>query len=190
MALLGNSRERQAPATERAGQAEQREQEAFQAAAAQNLRRYAPTLLRRREQTQSERTQNPGISQPDAPDVQRGQAAGPEQEGSGTLGASNGWVSRQWDGALADAHFTTPTLRTYDWDAVYDVVAYVRLLDSYSSYRILDQAIRERLYAALTTLIEERFGGAVTLHWQARLAVAHRRQAACCPCSHTRSGSR
>ena len=72
LALLGNSRDRQAPATGRADQAEQRDQEAFQAAAEQIIRRYAPALLRRRERTPSERipgerAEQPGMRPPDAP---------------------------------------------------------------------------------------------------------------------------
>ncbi len=73
------------------------------------------------------------------------------------------------------AYFAAPVVRTYAWTATYDASAYMRLLDSYSSYRILDPATRERLYAALTALIDDRFGGRVRIPWQAELYLAQRR---------------
>lgn len=82
------------------------------------------------------------------------------------------------DGVLqANEWFQAPEVRRYTWEMTYDTEGYLRLLDSYSSYRILEPGVHERLFAALAALIETRFGGSVIRRWEAELFLA-RRQAA------------
>ncbi len=74
----------------------------------------------------------------------------------------------------ASGFFNAPEVRNYTWETTYDTASYLRLLDSYSTHRILDPATHERLFAAIGELIETRFGGMVTRRWRAELYVARR----------------
>ena len=77
---------------------------------------------------------------------------------------------------LASAWFDPPITRTYAFTVHYDATSYVQLLDSYSSYRTLDAAVRARVFTAIQTLIEDQYGGRITRDWHAELYVAHRRR--------------
>jgi SAM-dependent methyltransferase len=88
--------------------------------------------------------------------------------------------SGQWHYVRADApeasgYFSTPQVRTYTWATPYDTDGYLRLLDSYSSYRVLEPDLHNRLFDAVRDVIETRFGGQVTRQWRAELYVARRR---------------
>jgi SAM-dependent methyltransferase len=85
------------------------------------------------------------------------------------------WRYVQADAPEASGYFSTPQVRTYTWATTYDADAYLRLLDSYSSYRVLDPDQHARLFEAVRDLIENRFGGEVTRQWRAELYVARRR---------------
>jgi ubiquinone/menaquinone biosynthesis C-methylase UbiE len=74
----------------------------------------------------------------------------------------------------ASGYFKAPEVRNYTWETTYDTASYLRLLDSYSTHRILDPATHERLFAAIGELMETRFGGAVRRRWRAELYVARR----------------
>jgi SAM-dependent methyltransferase len=74
----------------------------------------------------------------------------------------------------ASGFFQTPAVRNYTWETTYDTASYLRLLDSYSTHRVLDSATHERLFAAIGELIDTRFGGTVTRRWRAELFVAQR----------------
>jgi len=74
----------------------------------------------------------------------------------------------------ASGLFKAPEVRNYTWETTYNTASYLRLLDSYSTHRILDPATHERLFAAVGELIETRFGGTVTRRWRAELYVARR----------------
>jgi SAM-dependent methyltransferase len=78
------------------------------------------------------------------------------------------------DAVEASGYFHPPEMRNYRWETSYDTARYLRLLDSYSSYRVLDPALHERLFAAIGDLIETRFGGKLTRRWRADLYVAQR----------------
>jgi hypothetical protein len=83
---------------------------------------------------------------------------------------------RRHDRALRHCgYFSTPQVRTYTWATTYNADAYLRLLDSYSSYRVLEPDLHERLFNAVRDLIATRFGGQVTRQWRAELFVARRR---------------
>lgn len=91
--------------------------------------------------------------------------------------AQSSWRFAREGVLQANEWFQAPEVRRYTWEMTYDTEGYLRLLDSYSSYRILEPGVHERLFAALATLIETRFGGSVTRRWEAELFLA-RRQAA------------
>jgi SAM-dependent methyltransferase len=76
------------------------------------------------------------------------------------------------DAPEGSGYFTAPQLRTYTWTTTYDADGYLRLMDSYSSYRVLDPGLHARLFDAVRDLIETRFGGQVTRQWRAELYVA------------------
>jgi SAM-dependent methyltransferase len=85
------------------------------------------------------------------------------------------WRYTRADAPEASGYFSTPQVRTYTWATTYDADAYLRLLDSYSSYRILERDLHTRFFSAVRDLIENRFGGEVTRQWRAELYVAKRR---------------
>jgi SAM-dependent methyltransferase len=76
------------------------------------------------------------------------------------------------DALEASGYFRVPAVRTYAWETTYDTASYLRLLDSYSSYRILEPGLHERLFETIGDLLETRFGGSVTRPWRAELYLA------------------
>jgi SAM-dependent methyltransferase len=76
------------------------------------------------------------------------------------------------DALEASGYFAAPILRTFSWETTYDTASYLQLLDSYSTYRILDPALHARLFAAIGEMLETRFGGKVSRQWRAELYVA------------------
>jgi SAM-dependent methyltransferase len=78
------------------------------------------------------------------------------------------------DALEASGWFSAPIVRTYGWEMTYDTATYLQLLDSYSSYRVLDPAVHERLFAALAEMIETQFGGIVRRSWRTELYLARR----------------
>jgi SAM-dependent methyltransferase len=80
------------------------------------------------------------------------------------------------DGPLAAGEFfEMSAIRSYAWEATYDAASYLRLLDSYSSYRVLDPSARDRLFTRIAEMIDSRFNGRVILQWQTELYIAQRR---------------
>ncbi|HEU5198849.1 MAG TPA: class I SAM-dependent methyltransferase [Ktedonobacterales bacterium] len=80
------------------------------------------------------------------------------------------------DGLLAASEFfETPVVRSYAWETTYDAANYLRLLDSYSSYRVLDPSVRDRLFTRIAEMIDSRFNGRVIRQWQTELYIAQRR---------------
>jgi SAM-dependent methyltransferase len=73
---------------------------------------------------------------------------------------------------LASGYFAAPTIRTYSWETTYDTAGYLQLLDSYSTYRILDPALHARLFDAIGDMLEMRFGGKISRQWRAELYIA------------------
>ncbi len=71
--------------------------------------------------------------------------------------------------------FDTPVLRRYTWDQAYDAAEYVRVLDTYSGHRNLDDDTRGRLFRGIGRLIDEEFGGRIVKGYQASLYVACKR---------------
>ncbi len=75
----------------------------------------------------------------------------------------------------ANGSFEKPVVRTYTWEETYDAAGYLRLLDSYSTYRVLEAEPRARVFAAIAELIERDFGGRIARTWRAELYVARKR---------------
>ena len=48
----------------------------------------------------------------------------------------------------------------------------MRLLDTYSHYRVLDEDVRARLFDELTEMIDTRFGGQLTRRYDTVLALS------------------
>ncbi|GHO99273.1 methyltransferase type 11 [Reticulibacter mediterranei] len=71
--------------------------------------------------------------------------------------------------------FSKVTVRRYRWDVTYDAASYLRLLDTYSNHRILEQQRRDRLYHDIADLINTNYGGRITKGHLALLYVAHRK---------------
>ncbi len=65
--------------------------------------------------------------------------------------------------------------RSYRWDESYDAAGYLRVLDTYSGHRSLNDASRERLFRGISDLIETRFGGRIVKGYLTTLYVARKR---------------
>jgi len=65
--------------------------------------------------------------------------------------------------------------RSYRWDESYDAEGYLRVLNTYSGHRGLNQASRERLFRGISGLIENRFGGRIVKGYLTTLYVARRK---------------
>ena len=76
---------------------------------------------------------------------------------------------------LAAPQFTGAQLRRHVEDVTYKTDAYVRLLLTYSGHLALADHLREGLLGCLATLIDGRYGGAVTKQYLFELRVAQRR---------------
>ena len=65
--------------------------------------------------------------------------------------------------------------RNYRWDETYDAEGYLRVLNTYSGHRSLNDDARERLFRGIADLIDNRFGGRIVKGYLTTLYVAHRR---------------
>lgn len=64
-------------------------------------------------------------------------------------------------------------VRTYNWTATYSAQQYLKLLNTYSMYRMLEAEVREPLLAAVYHLVQA-FGGSVEIPYRVVLYVAQR----------------
>jgi SAM-dependent methyltransferase len=76
---------------------------------------------------------------------------------------------------LAGPLFSPPVIRSYEWETSYDAADAVGLLSTFSSYLRVPPERRGPLLDAIADLVRVDFGGTVTRHYLAVLAVAHRR---------------
>ncbi len=65
--------------------------------------------------------------------------------------------------------------RSYRWDESYDATGYIRVLNTYSGHRSLNDSSRERLFRGIADLIENRYGGRIVKGYLTTLYVAHRK---------------
>jgi SAM-dependent methyltransferase len=66
----------------------------------------------------------------------------------------------------ASGAFGTVEVRRYPWDATYTTAEYLRLLDTYSDHAVLDPARKQRLFAAIASVIDG-VGGRILLPYVA-----------------------
>jgi len=71
--------------------------------------------------------------------------------------------------------FGDVTRRAYRWDESYDSRGYLRVLNTYSGHRSLDDDARRRLFRGIAGLIDDRFGGRIVKGYLTTLYVAQRR---------------
>ncbi|WP_255658434.1 trans-aconitate 2-methyltransferase [Actinoplanes sp. L3-i22] len=64
--------------------------------------------------------------------------------------------------------------RRYEWQQSYTADKYLNLLMTYSGNRALEPQARNGLFACLTHLIDDVYGGQITKQYRTRLAVAHK----------------
>jgi SAM-dependent methyltransferase len=62
----------------------------------------------------------------------------------------------------------------YEWELTYTAGAYLKLLSTYSGHRALPESARRNLFACLTDLIDNRYGGRITKRFMTQLALARR----------------
>lgn len=53
------------------------------------------------------------------------------------------------------------TVRTYQWKKIYTTTEYLRLLNTYSDHRMLEEGRRRSLYQGIAELIERRYSGKI-----------------------------
>ena len=85
------------------------------------------------------------------------------------------WATDKAGDMQRSGFFERPTERIYRFGVPHDAASYLRLLGTYSSHRALDEGTRRRLFAAVTRLIEEGYGGRVIEGYRSELYVARRR---------------
>ena len=68
--------------------------------------------------------------------------------------------------------FAPAETRDYDWSVRYSAADYVAMLNTQSSYRVLDEEQRSRLFERIRRRITEEHGGAVRREFRGTLAVA------------------
>jgi SAM-dependent methyltransferase len=73
------------------------------------------------------------------------------------------------------ALFAPAVLRRYEWDARYTTAQYRELLLTYSNHLAMPDPDRDGLLGCVGSLMDTRFGGAVTKHYLTELRVSHRR---------------
>lgn len=71
--------------------------------------------------------------------------------------------------------FAPVIVRTYPWTQSYPTAEYLRLHNTYSNYRSLNEATRVRLFAAIANLIEQQSAGVYTKRYLAVLYLAHKK---------------
>ena len=76
----------------------------------------------------------------------------------------------------AGALFTTPVVRSYEWETDYDADDAAALLSTYSPYLRVPPERREHLLSGVRDIVRTDFGGIATRRYLAVLAMARRRQ--------------
>lgn len=71
--------------------------------------------------------------------------------------------------------FARVIVKTYPWTQPYTTTTYLRLLNTYSNYRNLDQATRAQLFQAIADLIDQQYASAITKSYLAVLYLAQKK---------------
>ncbi|HNW45514.1 MAG TPA: class I SAM-dependent methyltransferase, partial [Elusimicrobiales bacterium] len=67
--------------------------------------------------------------------------------------------------------FEPPVLSSYPWEKTFRAREYTAHIGTFSDHAVLPEDVRRQLYAELETLIDGKYGGTVTKHFVAQLAV-------------------
>jgi SAM-dependent methyltransferase len=70
--------------------------------------------------------------------------------------------------------FSEAVLYPHPFDTTYDSRLFVRLLDTYSDYRLLGGDARDQLFGDVVAMLDQRHGGQVTRHYSPTLYLARR----------------
>ena len=89
------------------------------------------------------------------------------------------WHGRRRRGEIARALSEHPAFgevveHPHPFETTYDARQFVRLLDTYSDYRLLDPDVRDELFAQIVEMLDERHGGQVTRRYSPTLFLARR----------------
>lgn len=74
----------------------------------------------------------------------------------------------------ATRRFAPVVVRAYPWSRSYTTTEYLRLLNTYSNYRALDEPTRARLFEAIADLLERLYGGTISKSYLAVLYLARK----------------
>jgi len=83
-------------------------------------------------------------------------------------------LSPQGSSVVAGDLFEEPDVRLYPWSTTYATDEVLGLLATYSRFLALEESTREALFEQLRAVIDEHYGGELTLHYACVLAVAER----------------
>jgi SAM-dependent methyltransferase len=72
-------------------------------------------------------------------------------------------------------YFGSILTRHYRWDETYDAEGYLRVLNTYSGHRSLNDDTRERLFRGIADLIDDHFAGRIVKGYLTTLYVAKRK---------------
>lgn len=84
------------------------------------------------------------------------------------------WATDKAEDIERSGYFERPVQRCYRFGVEHDAGSYVRLMSTYSSHRALDEAKRQRLFAAVARLINTEYGGKVVEGYRSELYVARK----------------
>jgi ubiquinone/menaquinone biosynthesis C-methylase UbiE len=70
-------------------------------------------------------------------------------------------------------YFQNTILRKHLWSVHYDAKTYIKLLDTFSDHRLLDDMTRTRLFNEITSIINTELGGTITKEYLGALYLAY-----------------
>jgi SAM-dependent methyltransferase len=111
-----------------------------------------------------------------APDVAASRYAGGAIRDDDRIDDFHGRRRRSEMGRALDDHpaFGPVVERPHPFDTTYDARTFVRLLDTYSDYRMLDPGTRQSLFDDIVAMLDARHDGSVTRRYSPILFVAQR----------------
>ncbi len=110
------------------------------------------------------------------PDIAETRYAGEGRTADDRIDALHGRRRRsELDLAIGEqGSFSPAVLHPYPFDTTYDARQFVRLLDTYSDYRLLDADVRQNLFDDVVSMLDQRHGGQVTRRYSPTLYLARR----------------
>ncbi|SDX55774.1 trans-aconitate 2-methyltransferase [Paenibacillus sp. CF384] len=86
-----------------------------------------------------------------------------------------GELQEQVDEIEASGLFEVVHLRHFDWERIYHVEAYIKLLETFSGHILMEEWKRDKLFGEIRARLHKRADQSVRRHWGAVLHVARRR---------------